>query len=520
MDLQVYAIILIVFLVSFLSYLFISKFLPHGKTFDEMIAEKKRMREEVLGIVKSVSKEKQSNAGNKKKPKKEVKKVSEIKLTKNVKTHRNCSQRDSHVKIAKEVTSNESDASESSEAVVSEPSPVPETVVMRRNAPKAQQQPKKGKKGGILVNKNEPVLVKDTPIEEEFNHFEENHPKDAVEMQVDKKHVQNSKKLKPAKTETPPISPKNQPVKAVEEKPARKKRSEPSFSSADQLVSDETGITPLIRELSRADLTKNQIQVLIDFLLNKQSDTIGHDPAEWSEGKSDLMQKLKKQLQEKEAQLKNEQDALAGMQLKLKELRTEFNSEKVQFNANLKAHAEQSQGSKLEIKNLQTEVQFLNDKHNNEKQTMSTSFKLLQAQNVQMKELLKTHEALPNVQVIQAENQTLQQGIAEQSQKILELQAFIESQGKKDVSIESAVLIRGSWQWNVFFQEQVKQKLSDSDNKIAEYDVHLRKKDERCAIVENELRQRVQGEIFYSSLFFRQIFDASSSKLVLLMMCR
>lgn len=79
MDLQVYAIILIVFLVSFLSYLFISKFLPHGKTFDEMIAEKKRMREEVLGPLKSVSKEKQSNAGGKKKPKKEVKKVKYLK---------------------------------------------------------------------------------------------------------------------------------------------------------------------------------------------------------------------------------------------------------------------------------------------------------------------------------------------------------------------------------------------------------------------------------------------------------
>lgn len=75
MDLQVYAIILIVFLVSFLSYLFISKFLPHGKTFDEMIAEKKRMREEVLGLEKPAPSGKQSSAGNKKKPKKEVKKV-------------------------------------------------------------------------------------------------------------------------------------------------------------------------------------------------------------------------------------------------------------------------------------------------------------------------------------------------------------------------------------------------------------------------------------------------------------
>lgn len=74
MDLQVYGIILIVFLVSLLSYLFIAKFLPHGKSFDEMIAEKKRMREEVLGLAKPVT-SKQTSAGNKKKPKKEVKKV-------------------------------------------------------------------------------------------------------------------------------------------------------------------------------------------------------------------------------------------------------------------------------------------------------------------------------------------------------------------------------------------------------------------------------------------------------------
>lgn len=74
MDLQVYAIILIVFLVSFASYLFISKFLPHGKTFDEMIAEKKRMREEVLGTLKT-SNSKNSSSSSKKKPKKELKKV-------------------------------------------------------------------------------------------------------------------------------------------------------------------------------------------------------------------------------------------------------------------------------------------------------------------------------------------------------------------------------------------------------------------------------------------------------------
>lgn len=73
MDLQVAIIILIVFLVSFMSYLFISKFLPHGKTFDEMIAEKKRMREEMLGTMKPTTiKTFKVIPGNKKKPKKVI----------------------------------------------------------------------------------------------------------------------------------------------------------------------------------------------------------------------------------------------------------------------------------------------------------------------------------------------------------------------------------------------------------------------------------------------------------------
>lgn len=346
------------------------------------------------------------------------------------------------------MTSNESEDSESSEPVWSEPATPPETLVLRKNVKtQAQQASKKGKaKGGILTNKNEPALAKEAPAEEAVNHFEEIHPKDAVEIrrasikaEVEKKNFRDTRKAKPAKVETPPISPKNQAVKEakpVEEKPAKKKRNEPSTSAVDgaivsQLVSDETGITPLIRELTRADLTKNQIQVLIDFLLNKQSDTLAHDPTEWSEGKSDLVQKLKKQLQEKEAQLKNEQDALSGMQSKLKELRTELNNEKVHFNSNLKSHSEHLQSSRLEIKNLQAEIQFLTDKHNTEKQSMSASFKQVQAQNMQMKDTLKTQEGLPSVQQLQTDNQMLQQEISKKSQQ---LSAVAEEGRQKDVS--------------------------------------------------------------------------------------
>lgn len=350
------------------------------------------------------------------------------------------------------MTSNESDASESSEVVLMEPVTPPEPLHLRKNVAKVQQKKGKGK-GGILVNKNEVALVKDVQVVEEANHFAEIHPKDAVEIhrsavkeEVEKKHFRDTKRVKPAKVDTPPVSPKNQPAK-VEEKPARKKRNEPSTSAVDsgsiQLVSDETGITPLIRELSRADLTRNQIQVLIDFLLNKQSDTLAHDPAEWTEGKSDLVAKLKKQLQEKEAQLKNEQDALVGMQSKLKELRSEYNTEKVQFNAHLKANGENLQQSRLEVKNLQAEIRFLNDKHTSEKQSMRMSFNQLEAQCAVMRETLKAHEGIPNAQQLQSDNQTLQQEVAKKSQQ---LNAFVDDSRLKDVSWRSP-----NFRFRIFF---------------------------------------------------------------------
>lgn len=360
----------------------------------------------------------------------------------------------------KEVTSNESDVSESSENNRSDPSPPvslspeisrPKHTVKIQQQQQSQQQTnaKKSKgKGGILVNKNEPVMVKEVEVVEESNHFVEIHPKDAVEIhrltgkEHEDKSTKNFRKNKPAK-ETPPVSPKNQPAKAaveakpVEEKIVKKKKNEQqqavSMIDGISMVTDEAGIKPIIRELSRADLTKNQIQVLIDFLLNKQSDTITKDPTEWTEGKSDLMQKLKKQLQEKEAQLKNEQDALSGMQLKLKELRSELNNEKIQFNANLKAHVEQLQNYRSEIKTLQSEIQFLNEKHNNEKQTMLGSFKQLQAQN----DILKAKETSVNVQQIQSENQQLQTELVNKNQQIIELNVLIDENRQKEVRLSS-----------------------------------------------------------------------------------
>jgi chromosome segregation ATPase len=132
--------------------------------------------------------------------------------------------------------------------------------------------------------------------------------------------------------------------------------------------------------------------------------------------------------------LKNEQDALSGMQMKLKDLRAEFNNEKIQFNASLKMHMEQLHGSKAEIKGLQTEIQFLNEKHNSEKQTLSMSFKQLQQKYMQVSESLKTFENLPNIQQIQSDNQILQNEIIAKNQQIVELKGRADESRQMDVS--------------------------------------------------------------------------------------
>lgn len=109
MDLQVAIIILIVFLVSFMSYLFISKFLPHGKTFDEMIAEKKRMREEMLGTMKPTTvKTFKVIPGNKKKPQPPKKVIYSIWLSYIGRKLNNC--------ISQKVTIQKSDSQKSNQS--------------------------------------------------------------------------------------------------------------------------------------------------------------------------------------------------------------------------------------------------------------------------------------------------------------------------------------------------------------------------------------------------------------------
>ncbi|XP_076259134.1 uncharacterized protein LOC143195656 isoform X10 [Rhynchophorus ferrugineus] len=136
-----------------------------------------------------------------------------------------------------------------------------------------------------------------------------------------------------------------------------KKKKKSDFHTKQQLTAERDN---LIHALRNAELSRSEVQLLIDLLLNKQLEA----PAvidEWTEGKSDPVQKLKKQLAEKEKLLAEEQEVLVGVQTKLKEVRSEQLAERAQMQQKLRAAEE----GKIELianhNRLQQKIQELED---------------------------------------------------------------------------------------------------------------------------------------------------------------
>ncbi|CAG9132898.1 unnamed protein product [Plutella xylostella] len=131
--------------------------------------------------------------------------------------------------------------------------------------------------------------------------------------------------LPPAPAATPPPKAK------------KNKNKEPNVMtllSGDAAVNVES----LVRLISEAALSRSETQLLTDTLLNKQHDALQH--ADWTEGPNDPMQKLKKQLADKEKALADEQDASQALHAKLKELRTSLNAERSRATAAARAAEE------------------------------------------------------------------------------------------------------------------------------------------------------------------------------------
>ncbi|XP_076259130.1 uncharacterized protein LOC143195656 isoform X7 [Rhynchophorus ferrugineus] len=254
---------------------------------------------------------------------------------------------------------------------------------------------KKGK--SILINKDQKeatnLSTNLSPLG--INHFDVIHPKDELEMlhpntKVDSRKTdspieekkserpvgnkKNKQKQENEKTVAGPTAIPTEPVEKTKEEiivssmvsasqepvpnaGKEKKKKKSDFHTKQQLTAERDN---LIHALRNAELSRSEVQLLIDLLLNKQLEA----PAvidEWTEGKSDPVQKLKKQLAEKEKLLAEEQEVLVGVQTKLKEVRSEQLAERAQMQQKLRAAEE----GKIELianhNRLQQKIQELED---------------------------------------------------------------------------------------------------------------------------------------------------------------
>uniref|UniRef100_A0A1B0GNB2 Uncharacterized protein n=1 Tax=Phlebotomus papatasi TaxID=29031 RepID=A0A1B0GNB2_PHLPP len=171
MEFYVYFVIVVVILISLATSLIISK-LPRGKTFDEVLSEKKKLAEKLYGTTgkkSQKSKKQPPNAGKKgkEKAKKEVESPAEDSVD----------------------TSTEKPPSPKAHVEFAEAEVITDT-----DSPRAKKQlgvtKKSGKKNGggrasgtgILINKSETSVVKATAAVEPMNHFEQIQPKDDAEI--------------------------------------------------------------------------------------------------------------------------------------------------------------------------------------------------------------------------------------------------------------------------------------------------------------------------------------------------
>lgn len=504
MDLSFFVVMVVGTLTSLVGlYFFLLKPLA-GKSFEEIMKEKREMREKILGPgAKDNAKSSKDNANKKtkkgnKKPQQQQQKQKPAAAVKDsdqdsVESESNESEMEEEINpltyAKKRVNANVEYAETEAFALTSDGH--------GKKKDKQNQGKKNNKqKGGILLNKSEPVLVKQE-LAQEINHFEEIHPKDALEIArqhkeedakkshpkdvVDKAAVAAVKKEEDVKVKSQPKDQRkqkaNKPVltktSAVEEIPVvpvavtpvvaatpvaapvevksnanavnkdksnKKKKNELITQQLAAEVHDAVNVQSLVRILAKADLPRNDIQILIDFLLNKQQDTLTKDPSEWNDP-SDPLQKLKKQLQEKQNQLEEEQKGAAGLHAKLKELRQELNSEKSQAGAVVKSFNEELNNKKVEVQSLNQQLQLVSDKYSAEKQALTHQFQQLQAKYVQLSEQhAAAKESVASVAQLNESIQILQRELVTKSQLLNEKLQVEEELLKKKTEYEMLLL--------------------------------------------------------------------------------
>ncbi|XP_032455132.1 kinectin isoform X9 [Nasonia vitripennis] len=343
MDVQTGLVYVAVVLVSALVIGFVSVFAMKEKSYEEAIAEQRKLPDDLLLGKKEKIKEKKhkNKTGKKVKEKKEEKEEKE--------------EKPEHVQF------------EETPQILP-----PEPPVQRENLSQIGQSEPPG-----LVNKS----PKETPTRSKKNakekdskkkddHKEEkkevpttsNQPSASAKDQVKEKPKETIKEVKepkePVKENVTPLQSSNKESKKI-----RKKNDILAQIGGDRDGVNFSLLKPLVQ---KAELSRSEIQILIDQLLNKQQDNpLEH--AEWTESRADPVIKLKKQLADKEKALKDEQEASVSVQSKLLELRAELNGERSRFTANVRQLEEALNAKVSEAQTLHTRMQHILESHAAEK---------------------------------------------------------------------------------------------------------------------------------------------------------
>lgn len=281
-------------------------------------------------------------------------------------------------------------------------------------------------------------------------------------------------------------------ISAVPAKDKKKKKSEFNVLTQNHEKSAlNVNLSQMITLVRKADMSKQDVQTLIDVLLNKQHDA----PSiidEWSEGKGDPMQKLKKQLAEKTQLVTELQESLIGAQNKMREVRADQQGERSQLLQAARDYQEKLNHLKHEKLQFDKQVLSLNHKcqqmqetaneEANKNRKLMEEFKALQIQHQQYMQQMEH-----NIEGLQYEFANKQMQINKQS---IQYQAELE-QAHKDMQLKDNRCASDRQQFNKEL-EMWREKLQDLEKrKNQEIQVLHQQLDEakmEIAKVSNELR--------------------------------
>lgn len=204
-----------------------------------------------------------------------------------------------------------------------------------------------------------------------------------------------------------------------------------------------------MKQLGRTELSRSEIQILIEFLLNKQQDTANVMHADWSD---DPVHKLRKQIEEKDRLLTEEQATTLAIQTKLRELRADYNAERQQAVHRHNAHAEELNTLKADLNQVQTDHQLFVERTTNEKQALNAQLQHLQQKLYQE----KNSQTQENAQKLQQLNDANTQLSAE----LLTKTTIIQDMQEKFLQIRDEHLKTMS-DYEQKFQEYVRQSETD-----------------------------------------------------------